>query len=289
MPSSPGPVMKSWCKCNLKLVRPLAVTFALGSLALGQAVERPTEPHFPTVAFVQSDDKSVASSSVTSETSLPEAPSSMYSTSKDHGHLHNKVVMLSEANWRPLTTGEKFKSTRDDLLNPYTQMSLLANARFSQAIDDRPYLGPGTAGYFRRYGLDTADTANVDFIQGSLLPWMFHEDTRYIPLDSGSRKRRAFYALTRVVVTRKDSGRDGLNKSKLLGAFASSGISNLYYPDERNNGWNATTVRALSNIGSDATMNLLKEFWPDVAHKVKLNVWISNIVEKSLRTTMKSE
>ncbi len=197
--------------------------------------------------------------------------------------------MLSEANWRPLTTKEKFKGTSDDLLNPFTQMSLLAGARFSQAINDRPYLGPGVAGYFRRYGLDTADTANVDFIQGSLLPWMFHEDPRYIPLDEGTRKRRSFYAVSRAVISRKDSGRDGWSKSEVLGAFASSGISNLYYAGDRDNGLRASSIRAMSNIGSNAAMNLLKEFWPDVAHKVKLNTWISNIVEKTLRTTTNSD
>jgi hypothetical protein len=95
--------------------------------------------------------------------------------------------------------------------------------------------------------------------------------------------------VSRVVVTRKDNGSDGLNKSKLLGAFASSALSNAYYPDERNNGWNATMVRAGSNIGTDAAMNLLREFWPDVAHKVKLNVWIANIVERTLRTTTKTD
>lgn len=220
---------------------------------------------------------------------LPEAPSVHYSTSKDHGSLHKDVTMLSEANWRPLTTKQKFKGTSDDLLNPFTQMSLLAGAKFSQAINDRPYLGPGVPGYFRRYGLDTADTANVDFIQGSLFPWMFHEDPRYIPLDEGSHKRRALYAMTRAVISRKDSGRDGFSKSEVLGAFASSGISNMYYAGDRNNGLRASSIRAVSNIGSNAAMNLLKEFWPDMARKVKLNNWISNIVERSLRTTMKSD
>ncbi len=220
---------------------------------------------------------------------LPDAPSAAYSTSKDHGKLHDDTKMLSESNWRPLTTKEKFKGTSDDLLNPFTQMSLLAGARFSQAINDRPYLGPGVPGYFRRYGLDTADVANVDFIQGSLFPWMFHEDPRYIPLDEGTRKRRAFYAMTRAVISRKDSGRDGFSKSEVFGAFASSGISNLYYAGDRDNGLRASSIRAVSNIGSNAAMNLLKEFWPDVAHKVKLNNWISTLVEKTVRSETNSD
>ena len=284
--------MNPWCKCSSTLVKSVSSVIVLGSFAFGQTIYSPStiHPHFSAASAVQADvNDRAATPAGLDATAVPDAPSSVYSTSRNHGSLRSETIMLNEANWKPLTTKEKFKSTGSDLVNVFTQMSLLANARFSQAIDDRPYLGPGTAGYLRRYGVDTADTANVDFFQGSLLPWMFHEDPRYIPLDSGSRKRRALYALSRVLITRKDSGRDGLNKSKLLGAFVSSGVSDLYYPDERNNGLHATTVRALSNIGSDAAMNLLKEFWPDVAHKVKLNVWISNIVEKSLRTSMKSE
>lgn len=284
--------MNPWRKRCSILAKILSLLAIATLMAVGQSADSPTSSpqHFPAISVLLRDNMtSSAAAADQLPFEPPDAPSAVYSTSKDHGGLQKKVIMLSEANWRPLTRAEKFKATRDDLLNPFTQMSLLANARFSQAICDRPYLGPGAAGYFRRYGLDTADVANVDFVQGSLLPWLFKEDPRYIPRDSGSRKRRALYALSRVFITRKDSGRDGLYESKLLGAFASSGISNLYYPDERNNGWNATTVRAVSNIGSDAAMNLLKEFWPDVAHKIRLNVWISNIVERGIRTTTKSD
>jgi hypothetical protein len=258
----------------------LIVIFAFCSLAASQS-------HIQNTVTRADSRDGVTPSLIKNE--APDAPSAIYSTSKNHGHIATAALMLSEANWKPLTAKEKFRASSNDLLSPWTQGSLLLNARFSQAINHRAYLGPGVAGYFRRYGLDTADTANVDFIQGSLLPWLFKEDPRYIPLDSRSRKRRMVYALSRVLVTRKDNGADGLNKSKLLGAFASSALSNAYYPDERNNGWNATMVRAGSNIGSDAAMNLLREFWPDVAHKVKLNVWISNIVERTLRTTTNTD
>ena len=222
----------------------------------------------------------------TSGSETPDAPSSLYSSSKTHGEVESTTVMLGQENWRPLTTKEKFASTKNDLLCPFTQMSLLAGAKVSQMTNDRPYLGPRFPGFAKRYGLDLADTANVDFIQGSLLPWAFHEDPRYIPLDAGSKKRRLFYAVSRVVITRKDSGRDGFNNSKVLGAFASSGISNLYYPGERGNGAGATFSRAGIGLGSDAAMNVLKEFWPDVARKVKLKVWMSNLIERTLRSAL---
>jgi hypothetical protein len=37
------------------------------------------------------------------------------------------------------------------------------------------------------------------------------------------------------------------------------------------------------NLGSDAAFDLFKEFWPDVARKMKLNVWIRNLVTASIR------
>ncbi len=197
--------------------------------------------------------------------------------------------MLAQENWRPLTTKEKFIAFREDMLSPFTHMSLLAGAKFSQATNDRPYLGPGFAGFTKRYGLDTADTSNNDFVQGSLLPWLFHEDPRYIPMDSGTKKRRVLYALSRVIITRKDSGREGFNRSKVLGSFASSAISNLYYPSDRNRDFGSTMSRAGIGIGSDAALNLAKEFWPDVAHKMKLKVWLSNLVERSLRSGLKQD
>lgn len=222
-------------------------------------------------------------------TEMPNAPSAVYSTSKAHGAVETATVMLAQENWKPLTTKQKFAAFSNDMLCPFTQMSLLAGAKFSQATNDRPYLGPGAGGFMKRYGLDTADTANNDFIQGSLFPWMFHEDPRYIPLDSGTKKRRTLYALSRVLITRKDSGRDGFNNSKVWGSFATSSISNLYYPRERDNSLGATVTRAGIGIGSDAAMNVLKEFWPDVARKVKLKVWMTNLVERSLRSALNSD
>jgi hypothetical protein len=41
------------------------------------------------------------------------------------------------------------------------------------------------------------------------------------------------------------------------------------------------------NIASEAAFDLLKEFWPDVARKLRLNVWIRNSVRRSVRDSIK--
>ena len=167
-------------------------------------------------------------------------------------------------------------------------MSLAVGAGISYATDDRSYLGRGPSGYFSRYGLNVADEANDTFVQAFLFPMIFHEEPRYIPFDKASTRRRLAYALSRVVVAKTDSGGYSVNKSLLLGTLASSAISNLYYSsDERDNGVAATFTRAAISLGSDAAFNMFKEFWPDFARKVKLNLWIENIVRRSIRDVIR--
>ena len=98
--------------------------------------------------------------------------------------------------------------------------------------------------------------------------------------DSG----RQFDALSRVALTRDDRGGETVHKSKLLGTVVSSAISNTYdAPRGHLKGAADAASRAAISLGSDAAFNLFKEFWPDFARKVKLNVWIQNLVRHSIR------
>ena len=58
-----------------------------------------------------------------------------------------------------------------------------------------------------------------------------------------------------------------MNMSEVVGAGAAAGISNLYYPPgSRTVG---TTFEKFGvGVISDASFNVLKEFWPDMKHKV---------------------
>jgi len=53
------------------------------------------------------------------------------------------------------------------------------------------------------------------------------------------------------------------NSSELLGALFTSSLQNSYYPG-RQRGFGMTMERFWSSLSSDATSNLLKEFWPDI-------------------------
>jgi hypothetical protein len=199
-------------------------------------------------------------------------------------HEKPHLIELSAANWRPLTRREKFDLFDRDLLHWETHASLAFDAGISSAIGDRPYLGTGARGYFRKYGLNVADEADFTFFNAFFFPALFHEDPRYIPFDHGTVCRRIFYAVSRIAVTRNDSGKSEFNKSRVLGTVVATSISSAYYSAfgaDIGVGGNFASMGI--NLGSDAAFDLFKEFWPDVARKMKLNVWIRNLVRATIR------
>jgi hypothetical protein len=69
-----------------------------------------------------------------------------------------------------------------------------------------------------------------------------------------------------VFVTRTDDGGHRFNYSEVLGNATGVAISNLYYPDGRNAADNV--LRLGEQIGVDSISQVLKEFWPDVKHRL---------------------
>jgi hypothetical protein len=139
----------------------------------------------------------------------------------------------------------------------------------------------GAPAYARYYWHDFVDQTDENLWVGFLLPAALHQDARYYTLGrwehggNGTAKRsghngiakRAGYAFTRIFITRTDSGGSSFNFSEVVGAGASAGISNLYYPSS-NRGWNKTGQRWVLNVGIDGTTFIFKEFWPDINHAI---------------------
>ena len=194
------------------------------------------------------------------------------------------MIELSMANWRPLTRSEKFGLFSHDLLHWETHLSLAFDAGLSFATKDRQYLGVGARGYFTRYGLNVADEANFTFFNTFLFPTIFAEDPRYIPHDGYKTSARLAYALTRGILTRNDSGASEVNWAKLLGMLVATSVSSIMYSSYGADvGVGGNFVAFGSNMGSEAAFNVFKEFWPDVARKMKLSLWLRNIVRSQLR------
>jgi hypothetical protein len=194
------------------------------------------------------------------------------------------LIELSSANWRPLTESEKFAFFWRDLLHWGTHASIAFDTGLSYATADRSFLGTGARGFFTRYGLNAADEANFTFFNAFFFPTLFHQDPRYIPADNGRTTTRLTHALSRIVITRGDSGKSQVNVSRLLGDFVATSISSIMfscYGADIGVGGNFADYGI--NLATDAAFDVFKEFWPDVARKMKLNLWLRNIVRGALR------
>ena len=173
------------------------------------------------------------------------------------------VVEGRDTRVAPLSTGQKFGQVAKNFFNPFTFLATGIEAGIDQAADVHHGYGQGGEGYAKRYGADIADTATAQFFGVGVYPSIFHTDPRYYRMGRGQVFSRAGYAMTRVLVTRTDSGRRVFNAPEILASATSSGISRAYYPDnERNAGDFAYSMG--SRIAFDAVYNLAKEFWPDV-------------------------
>jgi hypothetical protein len=138
-------------------------------------------------------------------------------------------------------------------------------AGLGQWINQDPGFGQGLKGYGHRLLTNYFDQSMGNMFTEGVFPVLLHEDPRYFRRGDGPKLHRVGYALTRVLVTHKDSGGDRFNFSEWVGNASSTAISNLYYPDNRNVLGNVEKL--LEEVGTDAGSQVLKEFWPDIKRK----------------------
>jgi hypothetical protein len=123
--------------------------------------------------------------------------------------------------------------------------------------------GQGAEGFGKYYWHVFVDGAIENYMTEAVVPLATKEDPRYYTIGKGGFFKRTGYAVTRLFITRTNSGKSTFNLSELVGAGAAAGISNAYYPAQ-NNQWVKTYQRWGTQVGLDGAFNVLKEFWPDV-------------------------
>lgn len=192
-------------------------------------------------------------------------------TSKDRLFytLPNFLTLENAGQVPPLTTGQKFKvvvrSSFDFVEYPW--YGFLAG--ISQAENSEPGYGQGAAGYGKRYGAAVADGTIENFMTSAVLPSLLREDPRYFQSGKGSFWHRSGYAMSRIFVTRTDSGGSEFNFSEIVGSALSAGISTYsYHPHADRTVRNSLSVWG-TQIGYDTLTYVIKEFWPDIRRKLR--------------------
>jgi hypothetical protein len=178
--------------------------------------------------------------------------------------LPNFLTLENAANVPPLTTKEKFKVTARGLFDPFEFVLTGFVAGLNQAANSNPTYGQGMQGYGLRYGTAYGDNLIENFMASAIFPSLLHQDPRYYQLGHGGFFRRTAHAISRVFITRSDSGHTQMNFSELGGAFAAAAISTYtYHPSSERGIGNVVSVWG-TQMSWDAATYVLKEFWPDL-------------------------
>jgi serine/threonine protein kinase len=167
----------------------------------------------------------------------------------------------------PLSVGGKFRLATSDSFDYSSFVWTGVLAAQAYGLDSYPELGTGFAGYGRYYWRAFADGVSATYFTEAIVPAITHEDPRYYTMESGPFLHRLGYALSRVVVTKTDSGGTSFNYSEVVGNAFEAGLSNAYYP-EQERGVGKTAENWATQIESAALNNIAKEFWPDFRRKV---------------------
>jgi hypothetical protein len=183
--------------------------------------------------------------------------------------LPNFLTLENAGNVAPLTTAQKYKETARSTFDPvqFAWYGLLAG--ISQASNSEPGYGQGSVGYAKRYGAAFADGTIENLMTRAVLPSLLHEDPRYFQLGKGGAAHRTWYAVSRIFVTRTDSGSTRFNYSEIFGSAASAGISTYSYHPQADRTLANTLSVWYTQVGYDGISFLAKEFWPDIRRKLR--------------------
>lgn len=168
----------------------------------------------------------------------------------------------------PLKVREKWWLFVKESVDPYSFATAAAGAGISQIGDNAPKFGEGGLSYLQRFGAAQADLTTQNFFSDAVLASVLHEDPRYFRMGpTSSVIKRVSYAMSRIVITRRDSGHDGFNFSGILGMGMGIALSDVYYPP-KSVGGGELEWRLVTSLSAAALGNLLPEFWPDVREKL---------------------
>jgi len=182
--------------------------------------------------------------------------------------LPNFLTLENADQVPPLTTKQKFavvtRSSFDYIQVPW--YAFLAGV--SQAENSEPGYGQGAAGYGKRFGAAAADGTIENYWTSAILPSLLHQDPRFFQSGKGGFWHRTAYAMSRIVVTRSDSGSNQFNVSEVLGSAIAASISTYSYHPHADKTLSNTASVWGSQIGYDTVTIVLKEFWPDIRRKL---------------------
>jgi hypothetical protein len=209
--------------------------------------------------------------------------------------LPNFLTLQGRQKLPPLSTKDKFKVVALGTFDYFEYPWWGVLAAINQAQNNEPGYGQGWVGYAKCYGSTAADSMIENFMVGAVYPSVFRQDPRFYQSGGGSFVKRSGYAVSRIFVTRGDSGHSQFNVSEIFGSATAAAISTYSYHPRST--FLSTPTDPHKFIGSDRTLSntidtwgtqmtldtitiMVKEFWPDIhrkiSHKAKTSAEVSD-------------
>lgn len=238
--------------------------------------------HIPSYSAPATPLFETAGNSSSADAALPDAPdadftqaqttTSATTSAPDANPKQTKRILFIIPNFRsvsadvklpPLTPKDKFKLFLSDTFDysSFIEVGLLAGS--ADWHKSEPEFGHGAVAYGRYYWHGLADNTDGNLMTEFIVPALAREDPRYYTLGHDGFVKRTGYSISRLLITRTDSGGRNFNYAEILGNGASASISNFYYPGNERD-WTKTGQRWILQVGIDGVSNLVKEFWPDI-------------------------
>jgi hypothetical protein len=96
---------------------------------------------------------------------------------------------------------------------------------------------------------------------------LLHEDNRYFGSREHGFGRRILYAVKRSVLARKDDGTSRISISQIGSTAGAAFISRLWQPSTNNSAGDGAVSFGIS-MASNAGLNVMREFLPDISKHV---------------------
>jgi hypothetical protein len=168
----------------------------------------------------------------------------------------------TQAEFEPLTAGERVRFYAKGLFGPFQFLAAASAAGITQWEDVPKAWGQGAQGYGHRFGSYFAKQTTQRTLRLGLEE-LLHEDNRYFTSGEHGFGRRVLYALERSVLARKDDGTSRISVSQIGSTAGASFISRLWQPASNNSAGDGAVSFGFS-MASNAGLNVVREFLPDV-------------------------
>src|SRR5262249_20360250 len=121
-----------------------------------------------------------------------------------YGVLPNNRTAEASTPFEPLTAKGKLTIAAKDSFDGAVYPTAMIFSLVYQAENSNPSFGQGMKGYAKRVGAAFGDQMIGNMMTEGFMPALLHEDPRYFRIGEGSKKKRVWYAATRIFVTPND-------------------------------------------------------------------------------------